>query len=93
MLQEDIDQYDFKCKVEPLQRALKEADTNAWINGRRRDHGAERATLPVWESDKVCGLAPIGQDAPFGLAADSPCVYCERMSGDLDLFFAVYAYR
>jgi 3'-phosphoadenosine 5'-phosphosulfate sulfotransferase (PAPS reductase)/FAD synthetase len=51
--QEDIEQYDFKCKVEPLQRALKESNTDAWINGRRRDHGAERASLPVWEADKV----------------------------------------
>jgi len=54
---EDIDQYDFKCKVEPLQRALKESGTEAWINGRRRDHGAERASLPVWEGDKVNPLA------------------------------------
>lgn len=52
-LQEDIEQYDFKCKVEPLQRALKETGTDGWINGRRRDHGYERATLPVWEGDKV----------------------------------------
>lgn len=54
---EDIDQYDFKCKVEPLQRALKESGTDAWINGRRRDHGAERASLPVWEGDKVNPIA------------------------------------
>jgi phosphoadenosine phosphosulfate reductase len=54
---EDIEQYDFKCKVEPLQRALKESNTDAWINGRRRDHGAERASLPVWEADKVNPLA------------------------------------
>ena len=40
---EDIDAYDLKCKVEPLQRALKEYNSDAWINGRRRDHGAERA--------------------------------------------------
>jgi 3'-phosphoadenosine 5'-phosphosulfate sulfotransferase (PAPS reductase)/FAD synthetase len=50
---EDIDQYDMMCKVEPLQRALKESDTDAWINGRRRDHGFERAALPVWEGTKV----------------------------------------
>ena len=49
----DLEDYDKKCKVEPLQRALKEADTGAWINGRRRDHGFERATLPVWEGNKV----------------------------------------
>lgn len=50
---EDIEQYDQKCKVEPLMRALKEADTGAWINGRRRDHGFERAALPLWEGTKV----------------------------------------
>lgn len=54
---EDIDQYDLKCKVEPLQRALKEANSDAWINGRRRDHGFERAALPVWEGTKVNPLA------------------------------------
>ncbi|KAG5185107.1 Phosphoadenylyl-sulfate reductase [Tribonema minus] len=54
---EDIDQYDLKCKVEPLQRALREAETDAWINGRRRDHGFERAALPVWEGNKVNPLA------------------------------------
>jgi len=54
---EDIDDYDMKCKVEPLQRALKEANSDGWINGRRRDHGAERAALPVWEGSKVNPLA------------------------------------
>ncbi|CAM9425364.1 unnamed protein product [Chrysoparadoxa australica] len=54
---EDIDQYDLKCKVEPLQRALGEANSDAWINGRRRDHGFERAALPVWEGSKLNPLA------------------------------------
>jgi phosphoadenosine phosphosulfate reductase len=54
---EDIDEYDKKCKVEPLQRALKEYASDAWINGRRRDHGAERAALPVWEGTKINPLA------------------------------------
>jgi len=54
---EDIDAYDLKCKVEPLQRALKEYNSDAWINGRRRDHGAERAALPVWEGTKINPLA------------------------------------
>jgi len=53
----DIDEYDSLCKVEPLQRALKETEADAWINGRRRDHGAERAALPVWEAFKVNPLA------------------------------------
>ena len=50
---QDLEDYDKKCKVEPLQRAMKETNTDAWINGRRRDHGAERASLPVWEGNKV----------------------------------------
>lgn len=53
----DIDQYDLLCKVEPMNRALKEKNSDAWINGRRRDHGAERAALPVWEGKKLNPLA------------------------------------
>mmetsp|Transcript_28445 Transcript_28445/g.47787 ORF Transcript_28445/g.47787 Transcript_28445/m.47787 type:complete len:302 (+) Transcript_28445:50-955(+) len=53
----DIDQYDMLCKVEPMNRALAEQDSDCWINGRRRDHGAERATLPVWEGKKLNPLA------------------------------------
>jgi len=53
----DIDEYDKLCKVEPMNRALSEADSDGWINGRRRDHGAERAALPVWENKKVNPLA------------------------------------
>ena len=40
-----------------MNRALKEQDSDAWINGRRRDHGAERAALPVWEGKKLNPLA------------------------------------
>ena len=32
----DIDQYDLLCKVEPMNRALKEQNSDCWINGRRR---------------------------------------------------------
>jgi len=53
----DIDKYDMLCKVEPMNRALKEQNSDAWINGRRRDHGAERAALPVWEGKKLNPLA------------------------------------
>lgn len=53
----DIDAYDMLCKVEPMNRALKEQDSDCWINGRRRDHGAERAALPVWEGKKMNPLA------------------------------------
>ena len=44
------DEYDQKAKVEPLSRSLAELAADAWINGRRRDHGAERARLPVFEA-------------------------------------------
>ena len=37
-------------KVEPLQRALNGFD--AWITGRKRSHGADRASLQVAERDK-----------------------------------------
>lgn len=53
----DIDRYDCLCKVEPMNRALKEHASDCWINGRRRDHGAERASLPVWEDKKLNPLA------------------------------------
>lgn len=53
----DIDAYDMLCKVEPMNRALKEQNSDCWINGRRRDHGAERAALPVWEGKKLNPLA------------------------------------
>lgn len=54
---EDIDEYDQLCKVEPLQRALKTFKSDCWINGRRRDHGAERAEISLWEGGKVNPLA------------------------------------
>jgi hypothetical protein len=49
----DIDAYDMKCKVEPLKRSLSENNNDMWINGRRRDMGALRANLPIWEGGKV----------------------------------------
>ena len=53
----DIDEYDMLCKVEPMNRALSEANSDCWINGRRRDHGADRAAIPVWEAKKLNPLA------------------------------------
>lgn len=53
----DIDAYDELCKVEPLRRAMTEKNTDCWINGRRRDHGAERASLAVWEGTKLNPIA------------------------------------
>merc|ERR1719453_1600693 len=45
----DVEQYDKVCKVEPFQRGLKTLNTDVMINGRRRDHGAERAYIDIAE--------------------------------------------
>jgi phosphoadenosine phosphosulfate reductase len=62
---EDIEQYDKVCKVEPFQRGLKTLGADIMINGRRRDHGAERAYIDIAE------IAPIGG----GLAKLNPLAY------------------
>lgn len=49
----NIEQYDYICKVEPFNRALKETAADVMINGRRRDHGAERAHLEIFETGKA----------------------------------------
>ena len=49
--------YDRVCKVEPFLRSLKTMDTDCCINGRRRDHGAERKAIAVWEATKLNPLA------------------------------------
>jgi 3'-phosphoadenosine 5'-phosphosulfate sulfotransferase (PAPS reductase)/FAD synthetase len=41
--------FDKICKVEPFQRALAETKCDIMINGRRRDHGAERAHLHLFD--------------------------------------------
>eukprot|EP00286_Rhodomonas_abbreviata_P015273 CAMPEP_0181322982 /NCGR_PEP_ID=MMETSP1101-20121128/19528_1 /TAXON_ID=46948 /ORGANISM="Rhodomonas abbreviata, Strain Caron Lab Isolate" /LENGTH=449 /DNA_ID=CAMNT_0023430951 /DNA_START=11 /DNA_END=1360 /DNA_ORIENTATION=- len=61
----DIEQYDKVCKVEPFQRGLKTLKTEVMINGRRRDHGVERAYIDLYEN------APIGG----GLAKVNPLAY------------------
>jgi phosphoadenosine phosphosulfate reductase len=53
----DVEEYDQLCKVEPLTRAIKANNSDCWMNGRRRDHGAERAALAVWEGAKLNPLA------------------------------------
>lgn len=53
----DISGFDKLCKEEPMARALGENETDCWINGRRRDHGAERANLHIWEGGKLNPLA------------------------------------
>jgi phosphoadenosine phosphosulfate reductase len=47
--QRDTEAYDRICKVEPFARALRSLEVDAMLNGRRRDHGAERAALELWE--------------------------------------------
>ncbi len=58
------DQCCFIRKVEPLARALKPFD--AWINGRKRFQGGDRAAIPVVEADgerlKFNPLANVAQD-------------------------------
>ena len=41
--------FDKICKVEPFQRALVDTECDVMINGRRRDHGAERAHLRLFD--------------------------------------------
>eukprot|EP00884_Botryococcus_braunii_P008817 jgi/Botrbrau1/17937/Bobra.50_1s0033.2 len=55
----DIEEYDRICKVEPFQRSLKELNVDAMINGRRRDHGAERAHLELFEEGTPVKVNPI----------------------------------
>ncbi|KAL3680759.1 hypothetical protein R1sor_023715 [Riccia sorocarpa] len=55
----DIDEYDRICKVEPFDRALKTLEVDAMINGRRRDHGAERAHLQIFEAGKMAKVQPL----------------------------------
>mmetsp|Transcript_12537 Transcript_12537/g.30757 ORF Transcript_12537/g.30757 Transcript_12537/m.30757 type:complete len:446 (+) Transcript_12537:74-1411(+) len=61
----DIEQYDKVCKVEPFQRGLKTLKTGVMLNGRRRDHGVERAYIDLFEN------APIGG----GMAKVNPLAY------------------
>ncbi|EFJ38718.1 hypothetical protein SELMODRAFT_270214 [Selaginella moellendorffii] len=55
----DIDEYDKICKVEPFNRALSSLQVDAMINGRRRDHGAERAHLEVAQAGKMVNVQPL----------------------------------
>lgn len=62
---EDIVRYDRVCKLEPFERGLKQLHADALINGRRRDHGGERAYIDVAE------VAPVGG----GLVKLNPLAY------------------
>ena len=53
----NIDEYDRICKVEPFGRSLRELQVDAMINGRRRDHGAERAHLQLVDAPARPGAA------------------------------------
>lgn len=55
----DIGEYDRICKVEPFDRALNTLKVDAMINGRRRDHGAERANLEVIERGARANIQPL----------------------------------
>jgi len=47
----DPDHYDWLVKVEPLERALRKMEVQAWITGRRRSQGGERKNLEILEYD------------------------------------------
>lgn len=55
----DIEEYDRICKVEPFDRSLNTLKVDAMINGRRRDHGADRAHLEVVEGGKRVKIQPL----------------------------------
>ena len=55
----DIDAYDKLCKVEPFARSLSTLAVDVMLNGRRRDHGAERAQLEGWEAGKPVKCQPL----------------------------------
>lgn len=55
----DVEEYDRICKVEPFARALRELKTDVMINGRRRDHGAERAQLQAFEEGDPVKCQPL----------------------------------
>jgi len=61
--QKNVDWFHYVTKVEPLQRALKDLNVQAWITGRRRDQSQARRCLPIFEQDpqgriKINPLAP-----------------------------------
>lgn len=49
---QDVNQFHYLTKVEPLQRALQELEATAWITGRRRDQSQTRQDMPIFEWDK-----------------------------------------
>ena len=60
LYQRDPEKYGYLTKVEPMERALEEHNIQAWITGRRRSQGGERAHLPLVEYDgKYIKLNPL----------------------------------
>eukprot|EP00975_Prorocentrum_lima_P017495 3696046-Prorocentrum_lima.AAC.1 len=55
----NIEEYDRICKVEPFQRGLKTLQCDCMVNGRRRDHGFERAFIDVYEGGKMAKINPL----------------------------------
>lgn len=55
----DTAEYDRIAKVEPFQRAMRELNVDLMINGRRRDHGGERAFLEVAEAGNPVNVQPL----------------------------------
>lgn len=49
--EDDIVKFHQITKIEPLQRALAEMKTIAWITGRRRDQATTRSEMPIFELD------------------------------------------
>lgn len=47
------------AQVEPFNRALKDTHCDVMINGRRRDHGFERAHLELFEQGKPVKCNPL----------------------------------
>lgn len=47
----DILKFHHVTKIEPLDRALAQLNTLAWITGRRRDQANTRADMPIFERD------------------------------------------
>ena len=59
-------------QVEPMNRALKEQNSDSWINGRRRDHGI----FALWMIFFIISFVYFSP-VTFGFWGVSRMVYCE----------------
>lgn len=76
------------AQVEPFNRALNELQADVMINGRRRDHGAERAQLEV-RLPLSPAPAPVLWGLQLGaalLASGSSCAGCQLAVGTVQEF-------